>query len=41
MRVVVMGCIIACGYVLPELLPAVYVGLLWTFWPQAVGGASS
>lgn len=41
MRAVVMGCIVACGYVLPELLPAVYAGFLWTFWLQAVGGASS
>lgn len=28
MRAVVMGCIITCGYVLPELLPAVYAGLV-------------
>lgn len=28
MRTVVMGCIITCGYVLPELLPAVYAGLV-------------
>ncbi|MDF0674557.1 MAG: hypothetical protein P0120_09535 [Nitrospira sp.] len=41
MRAVVMGCIITCGYVLPELLPAVYAGLLWKVWLQAVGGVSS
>lgn len=34
MRAVVMGCIIACGFVLPELLPVVYAGLLWEFWLQ-------
>ncbi|MDF0667996.1 MAG: hypothetical protein P0119_18285 [Nitrospira sp.] len=41
MRAVVMGCIITCGYVLPELLPAVYAGLVVDVLLQAVGGVSS
>ncbi|WHZ28668.1 MAG: hypothetical protein OJF51_003466 [Nitrospira sp.] len=41
MRAIVMGCIIACGFVLPDLLPAVCGAVLWMFWPQVVGGANS